>query len=1139
MAKNYTYNEERKDVMTILTLFYTGEVMDNQYGCIGGTRYTYQEILQESTLREQLKRGNCTDPTGAPLQLCDGPVRGQYIRHLNTHTHEGVASEMTPWHVNWQNKFGKREYHFGKTHRADVKLDNGYIIEFQNSPISTDEVEKRRIDYEKSEHHIIWVINAEDSLTVTPFKDGRCFVEFGKDTWKYTHFIQYEWVFYDFEGKIYPVCPQQVKSFIIDVHPPMTHKEFVNKVQENPPTVFPTTKLDQTKMFIKQQGAGNGKTFGAVQLLVDPKFRNYDTFLYLTKQHSAKHVIYAELKDQIEKKLLNIQLQGEPIENNKKYVINFKNSGSSNTRKVIIATFDAFVWVLGDLTQRQLDKFQGLVQSIIDDEYALPVPASGAFKFAGSSIKLSKRLLLVGDEIQDLPKSYIQALIRIMRERYISLYLVQDKLQSLASDDNAAIYLESIKEDGVPNTETTKYPSENKCRRFFNPSLVEFVNKFIKFDEWGLPPVTPYKKGRRQEAVTFIQRQQEPIWSQVRQLMKYYQEEVEQHGRQPKDFLVVTPFTSTNPVVDALELAIREYWINREGGDQYRQYAIFHKSDDGRSIDLSKSEKETRLVSIHTSKGDGRPVVFLIGLSTNALRYFGVKPGDLQYESFLHVAVTRMKEKLYIYHEDVKDDVCSRLFNTSVGNGQLYWEVSKFIDTDKLLTEPLFSTMNKVEGFAQIQMPKQEETFETSHHQKDVKDKRLVDLQHHLFRYGSMVSTIYFEIVADANRESSHLKKHINMLFKTIYDAEIKCCTTMKEYYETLNWESGLREIPLIKFSRNRKYSHYYDDIKTLIEDVQKLLKRQEKSSEMVSIENPLHSIMIYYLMEMARGQTPFSITDLYDIIASYKETDEALQDHYDRISNTQRLFRYFKTNYPAPWDYVQPQQTFLEGNQGSTAFCVKTRIELQAYTEDKVVIFVIRPQLSDINFNETKLKTVLDTFVLKNAKQINRKGEKTKQANRTHGREIFTCVISLDLDEPLYFMWDNIITSHDHDMRSTLVDEITKHYESYSLSMYHFFKYWVENTEGKPDKKVKAVVREFDTRVQDKHPSTWPKYVGRFFDHIKDDIIKTIDKQAKKNMLEQLLGEEFFVERLRVMILREVQDYIGFEEESDSSDSD
>ena len=53
-----------------------------------------------------------------------------------------------------------------------------------------------------------------------------------------------------------------------------------------------TTSHQMTNLHLIQKGAGNGKTYGAVQLI--NKEDEYETNLYLTKAHSAVHVIMQE-----------------------------------------------------------------------------------------------------------------------------------------------------------------------------------------------------------------------------------------------------------------------------------------------------------------------------------------------------------------------------------------------------------------------------------------------------------------------------------------------------------------------------------------------------------------------------------------------------------------------------------------------------------------------------------------------------------------------------------------------------------------------------------------------------------------------------------------------------------------------------
>lgn len=70
----------------------------------------------------------------------------------------------TPWHRNWKKAFPEsfREVSFldqtlGDLHRADVHTPCGTTLEFQNSPISIEELRSREAFYPK----LIWVLNGK------------------------------------------------------------------------------------------------------------------------------------------------------------------------------------------------------------------------------------------------------------------------------------------------------------------------------------------------------------------------------------------------------------------------------------------------------------------------------------------------------------------------------------------------------------------------------------------------------------------------------------------------------------------------------------------------------------------------------------------------------------------------------------------------------------------------------------------------------------------------------------------------------------------------------------------------------------------------------------------------------------------
>lgn len=75
-----------------------------------------------------------------------GEVNSWHFAHV-TSCVDDWKYDMSEWHRNWQNRFPEStrevviEYK-GESHRADI-LTGGYVIEFQHSPITSTEFERR------------------------------------------------------------------------------------------------------------------------------------------------------------------------------------------------------------------------------------------------------------------------------------------------------------------------------------------------------------------------------------------------------------------------------------------------------------------------------------------------------------------------------------------------------------------------------------------------------------------------------------------------------------------------------------------------------------------------------------------------------------------------------------------------------------------------------------------------------------------------------------------------------------------------------------------------------------------------------------------------------------------------------------
>ena len=249
--------------------------------------------------------------------------------------------------------------------RADVVLNNEYNVEFQHSFLDRIEVLNRKNDYELHNRQILWIIHGNDTINVKPLSN-RCYLEFISDMWKYESFIDYECIFVDIDEKIYKIFPKEVKNGMIDVDPPIDKNEFIIYLNENNAIIHCKDLPLQCTLHIKQQGAGNGKTFGLIQSIESKDFEHYKCFIMVTKQHSAKTVIYNEFREQIDKNHLKYIKNLTYEDNNKKYQISYTNENTGLNCHILIATIDSVMWSLGNTKNTELNKFEGIVNSIID-----------------------------------------------------------------------------------------------------------------------------------------------------------------------------------------------------------------------------------------------------------------------------------------------------------------------------------------------------------------------------------------------------------------------------------------------------------------------------------------------------------------------------------------------------------------------------------------------------------------------------------------------------------------------------------------------------------------------------------------------------------------------------------------------------
>jgi hypothetical protein len=125
-------------------------------------KYAFIDGIKQEPFPKQ--KGICC-LCGSPTSSKCGNVKVWHWGHKSSKKCDPWWENETAWHRLWKSYFNKDNQeviHFdentGEKHIADIKTNNGMVIEIQNSPISEDELRAREKFYGK----MIWIINGEN-----------------------------------------------------------------------------------------------------------------------------------------------------------------------------------------------------------------------------------------------------------------------------------------------------------------------------------------------------------------------------------------------------------------------------------------------------------------------------------------------------------------------------------------------------------------------------------------------------------------------------------------------------------------------------------------------------------------------------------------------------------------------------------------------------------------------------------------------------------------------------------------------------------------------------------------------------------------------------------------------------------------
>jgi hypothetical protein len=994
------------------------------------------------------------------------PIRGKnkwYFRHTNSTDLKNHRCDI--WKQEWV-----------KHNISRLKLQTEYISKYDVDQIIQEK--NNQSQSQINQHEYIWMIYIDNDVRVKKNNKG-LYLEFIDNYWKYQSFLDCPFIFLNIKNKIYCVCPQLIKSHMIDVVEPISKYYFIRLLKKD--IVLEYEHIPQSTLYIKQQGAGNGKTFGIIQMLQHPAFSHYKRFVFVSKQHSARAIIHAEFIGQYSAGLLRITNVVDK-EMNKKYIIHYTNHLGENC-SLIIATIDSFMYSIGNKDNKNtVDYFESIVKSIIDDSF-INCDASGVIHFTDVKPKLNRETMLFIDETQDLSPFYADAILKLMNERYVDAYIVGDKLQSLVNERNA--FTRFIECDFT--NKLMDIPA-NICRRFSHPKLVEFVNHMVPFHKHGLIPITPFASiDDREKPLGFIT--QKPFSNEsnenneiIELIMKEYDREVSTYHYLPNNFLIVTPFVSVNPLVAELDMAINEYWKSKKNiekqneeikdneEENHTKYSVFHKSEEGTTISLDESNHATRIVSIHSSKGDGREVVFVVGLKESSLKVYAGCVNSLIYDSLLHVAITRMKKSLYVVYNP----------NDEIGN-----RINSFrkINDDNFILKPEFKISPDV-NISQLMYFSKESFKELICNNDEInltslttsqKDNSFFNIRYYCMFMKSCLSFLKYS-VSEIEKEKQQIYVRINKACKS----PLVFCDNWRKYNLLLNeitpkcingvYEKDMNCIPIVKLSGSldlQYFSIIYDTIETV----------QRKIIEGKYDLCPFELVILFYIEQIHNqgNKTEITMNELYNIVDTFSKSFSGFSKGHGRCLCRKHFKECSKKNVLSMFhhnlmmvDNVSRiivdkfsgiswninHKVMYQGNNKS--FSLSTKCQFIGYNDSSVVLCYIKPW-----FNETeiKIKSLLDSFILSNVSDEN---EKNKM--KYDGKKVICCFISLDKEEPEFIEWKHMDVVKEK-MKKCLFD----YYHFQNKNVFPFYSYCKKNGmnlmdsyNGFGDKNVEYISRVF-----------------------------------------------------------------------------
>ena len=975
--------------------------------------------------------------------------------------------------------------HLNICRRADILLSNNRTCEIQHSYISDNEIIKRYNDWNLFGKEIIWLVDGNDGIEINKLSSNNYLIIF-KQVWKYKSFIKtYDYILLEVDNKVFKIELNKIKSGMIELKTPKSLQETIDYLKTKPDKIWDFWSDDnviKSTLCIYQEGAGNGKTYGIWKSIIENIDRK--TYIIITKQHTAKVVIYEELinqklRFQNGEELFHIENLTDNSEENteKHYVIKFIHKQSLRECKVIIGTIDSFCYNLSHSNAKGSEYFKGIVDNIVVK--GATKMKNGYMSFGGQYIQLSKESELWIDEVQDLQVNYLEAMCKLMYETSCYINVVGDKLQSLEFENN---FLTSVTKEGLPNIHIDIKNPKNINRRIKVENMASEINNLVYFKKYKLPiiecddkiikknNIKPIKIIDTPKIYTDDVNNNEKVNNYCNIIMNNYIFEVETNNYLPEDFIIIFPIMAKNIIAGELQTKIQEYWTKKYNNINYIQYVYLHKHTEGSVINTKDSINSTRIMSIKSSKGDGRNVVFILGITESSLKLVSNKEKKLVYESHFHVALTRAKYQIYFGLLKNNDDIHKRFGET--GYVEYLPEIRKNMNLEKLNQ---LIDKNKLIILLDKNNISPEIILKSSN---TIQSKETIDWGYHCIKY----QTFYYNIILNIiNNRYNNLSKDNSQLFiklKIISKYKIEKLN-VNEYYKflTKNQYKNLPYFPLCKLSNKQEYMKYSNIIEIAMKNVQISIK-----NNCIHKLSVYESIILSYMIEVETSQKYAEITpmDIYNITDFFQKNTNKEKELLSNIENVKNIINKsnIKQYQNINWNILK----HIELNSKYNYFKInKLQFPIIGNNETDIIHIILESDISQINFWDIIIKILLERFLIYNPKS-------EEDNNKFKDKKINTYIFLLDKNSFIKFDWD--WDKHlSNEIKLEIKNVLEEYYQNNHNNIYKYLTHIKDNENWNKEPNI-IIEKLLDKLTSD----VFPEYIIDFF----KDIYTKIEDDEK-----------------------------------------